>query len=93
MVATANIKPVAGECAASDYSGIVTSIHAEHEASADGIGAWGDFQLSTIIPIRSPSAAVIGGDTSLPVVGITPEMIIARVGIPDIGDQARLCGS
>jgi hypothetical protein len=39
LVTAANIEPVAGECAASDYSGIGTSIHAEHEASADGIGA------------------------------------------------------
>ena len=39
LVTAANIKPVAGECATSDFGTIATTIHAEHEASADGIGA------------------------------------------------------
>jgi hypothetical protein len=39
LVTAANIEPVAGECATSDYGAIGTAIHAEHEAIADGVGA------------------------------------------------------
>ena len=89
MVATANIKPVAGECATSDFGAIAPTIHAEHKSSADGIGARGNFQLSSFIQIRSSSAIVARDGVALPVLRITPEMIIARVGILDISSQAR----
>ena len=49
----------------------------------------GDFQMGPIMPIRSASVIVIGDDASLPVAGITPEMIITRVGYTDISSQAR----